>query len=124
MKPNILLEKTFAFAVEIVLLTRNLQTDHKEYILTRQLLRAATSIGANAEEAIAGQSTSDFIAKLSIALKEARETKYWLRLISASNLHDCKTQIDTCDQIMKIISSIIMTTKARYTKPREQTHNS
>jgi len=89
MKQNVLLEKTYAFAVEIIKLTHKIQSERKEYVLTRQLLKSATSIGANAEEANAGHSQADFIAKLTIAQKEARETKYWLRLITGSGLHDC-----------------------------------
>lgn len=124
MKSNVILEKTFEFAVQIVKLTRSIQLRDKEYVLTRQLLRSATSIGANVEEAVAGQSTADFLAKLAIALKEARETRYWLRLMSASELYDCSSYLKSIDEIMRIISSIILTTKQRNAKPQEPIHNS
>ncbi|MFO7659533.1 MAG: four helix bundle protein [Candidatus Cloacimonadaceae bacterium] len=111
MKQNVLLDKTFAFSVEIVKLVRKLQIEEKEYVLSRQLLKAATSIGANAEEAMAGESQADFLAKLIIAHKEARETKYWLRLITASCICDCSTYLNSVEEILRIISSIIITTK-------------
>lgn len=123
MKQNIIVEKTFEFAVKIVKSVKKIQNEHKEYILTRQLLKAATSIGANVEEAIAGHSTADFIAKLTIAQKEARETKYWLRLISASNLHDCEDHLSELDEIIRILASIIITTKQRSIKKSEPIHN-
>lgn len=78
---NIIRSKSYAFAVKIVKLCREISKDHNEYILTRQLMRSGTSIGANVEEAIGGQSRADFLSKLSIAYKEARETTYWLRLL-------------------------------------------
>lgn len=111
MRQNVILDKTFCFAVGIVKLTQKLQTDKKEYVLSRQLLKAATSIGANSEEAIAAQSSADFISKLSIARKEARETRYWLRLITASGLYDSESEIKHIDEIIKIITSIILTSK-------------
>lgn len=74
-------ERAFLFAVRIVKTVKTLQAEHKEYVLSRQLLRSGTSIGANIEEALAGQSRRDFAAKMSIASKEARETEYWLKLL-------------------------------------------
>ena len=76
MKENIVQVKSYAFAIKIVNTFKVLQQDSKEFVLSRQLLRAGTSIGANIEEAIGGQSRKDFFAKLTIAYKEARETKY------------------------------------------------
>ena len=76
MKENIVQVKSYAFAIKIVNTFKVLQQDSKEFVLSRQLLRAGTSIGANIEEAIGGQSHKDFFAKLTIAYKEARETKY------------------------------------------------
>ena len=73
--------KSYAFAVRVVRLYQYLSTDKREYTLSRQLLRSGTSIGANVEEAIGGQSRADFFSKLAIAYKEARETAYWLRLL-------------------------------------------
>ena len=81
MQGNVSVEKSFEFAVRIVNLYKYLTGEHKEYILSRQLLRSGTSIGANVAEAQRGQSKADFAAKMSIALKEANETDYWLRLL-------------------------------------------
>jgi len=78
---NSIQEKSFRFAVRIVKLCRYLQTEKKEYILTKQLLRSGTSIGANVSESQQAQSRPDFVNKLNIALKEASETEYWLRLL-------------------------------------------
>ena len=80
---NIVLKNRFDFALEIIRLYRTGQ-ENREYVMSRQLLRSGTSIGANIEEACAGQSRNDFIAKMCIASKEARETHYWLRLLQAS----------------------------------------
>lgn len=84
-KDNIVQIKSYDFALRIVKLYPLLSQREKEYVLSKQLLRSATSIGANIEEAIGGQSKRDFYAKLTIAYKEARETKYWLRLLSDAN---------------------------------------
>ena len=81
MSDNISVEKSFAFAVRIVNLYKHLAEKRKEYVLSKQLLRSGTSIGANIAEAQRGQSKADFIAKMSIALKEANETYYWLKLL-------------------------------------------
>ena len=78
---NHILEKSFDFSVRIVNLCKYLQSDKKEYILSKQLIRSGTSIGANVNEAQAAQSTNDFISKLSITSKEARESKYWIDLL-------------------------------------------
>ena len=79
-KDNIVQQKSYQFAVRIVKTCKYLQQEKKEYILSKQLLRSGTSIGANIEEAIGGQSEKDFFAKLTISYKEARETHYWIRL--------------------------------------------
>ena len=81
MRENVIEEKSFAFAVRVVKLSKYLRETKKEYTLSKQLLRCGTSIGANIAEAQRGQSKADFIAKMSIALKEANETQYWLRLL-------------------------------------------
>ena len=78
---NTIVDKSFAFAVRIVNLCKYLNQDHKEFVLRKQLLRSGTSIGANVSEAQRGQSKADFTAKMSIALKEANETHYWLKLL-------------------------------------------
>ena len=81
MQNNVIVDKSFAFAVRIVKLCKYLGESKKEFILTKQLMRSGTSIGANIAEAQRGQTKADFIAKMSIALKEANETQYWLRLL-------------------------------------------
>ena len=81
MKENASVDKSFEFAVRIVKLYKYLVQEHKEYVLSKQLLRCGTSIGANVAEAQRGQSKADFTAKMSIALKEANETEYWLKLL-------------------------------------------
>jgi four helix bundle protein len=81
MKENVIKTKSFDFAVRVVNLYKWLITEQKEFVLSKQCLRSGTSIGANVEEADSGQSKKDFIAKMSIALKEAKETHYWLRLL-------------------------------------------
>ena len=78
-------QKSFDFALKLIKLYSKLQA-HREYVISRQLLRSGTSIGANVAEATAGQSRKDFLAKMSIASKEARETKYWLELLQQSEL--------------------------------------
>jgi len=78
---NIIRDKSYAFAIRIVKLFKYLCEEKKEFTLSKQMLKAGTSIGANTEEAIGGQSKNDFFAKLTIAYKEARETHYWLRLL-------------------------------------------
>ena len=84
MKNNPIEQKSFAFAVRSVKLHKHLTANKHEYILSKQFLRSGTSIGANISEAQRGQSKADFISKMSIALKEANETEYWLRLLYAS----------------------------------------
>ena len=81
MSENVIVEKSLDFAVRIVNLRKFLTTEHNEYVMSKQLLRCGTSIGANVAEAQRGQSKADFIAKMSIALKEANETEYWLKLL-------------------------------------------
>ena len=105
-------EKSFAFALETVRLCHQLQ-DQKEFILSAQLLKAGTSVGANIEEAIAGQSKKDFTAKMAIASKEARETRYWLRLLKESgtintNLEPHLSQID---ELIRILTAIVKTSQ-------------
>lgn len=109
---NIVLEKSFDFALSIIGLYRTL-VENKEYVLSKQLLRAGTSIGSNVEEAMAGQSKKDFIAKMSIASKEARETKYWLRLLDRSQLVklDYNSHLKASDEIIRIITAIVKTSQ-------------
>lgn len=112
MKENVVQQKSFAFALSTIRIYQELQAQG-EYVLSNQLLRSGTSIGANIEEAIAGQSRKDFIAKMSIACKEARETRYWLRLLQNSNLAklDCIKPLQEIDELIRILTSIIKTTR-------------
>ncbi|MBN1115573.1 MAG: four helix bundle protein [Bacteroidales bacterium] len=110
---NVILDKTYAFALKIVKLYLQLKKDN-EFILSRQLVKSSTSIGANSEEGAAAQSKNDFISKFSIALKEARESRYWLRLLRDSELIDINYAdilIEECNEIIRIITSIIKTAR-------------
>ena len=112
MKDNIILDKSFEFAVRVVKLYRYLCDDKKEYILSKQLLRCGTSIGANINEAQAGQSKADFIAKMSIASKEARESKYWINLLLKTNYLNrndnyTKSLQNDIEEIIKLLTSIV-----------------
>jgi four helix bundle protein len=115
MKENVLLEKTFAFAIRVVKAYRYLAEEKKEFVLSKQFLRSETSIGANAEESVGGQSKADFISKISIAYKEARETKYWIRLLQATTYLDetqAKSLLKDLEEILKIIGAIQITSKS------------
>lgn len=112
---NAIREKSFRFAVRIVKLCRYLQTEKKEYILTKQLLRSGTSIGANVAESQQAQSRLDFINKLNIALKEAAETEYWLRLlVETEYLSDkyFRSIWSDCDEIKSLLVSIVKASKS------------
>ena len=118
MKDNIILDKSFDFAVRIVKLYKFLCDEKKEYILSKQLLRSGTSIGANINEAQAGQSKADFIAKMSIASKEARESKYWIELLIKTeylNIHDSHVQSiqNDVEEIIKLLTSIIKSSQGK-----------
>ena len=109
MKENIVQVKSYAFAIKIVNTFKVLQQDSKEFVLSKQLLRAGTSIGANIEEAIGGQSRKDFFVKLTIAYKEARETKYWIRLLTDTKYLDKETSrilLEDIEELLRIIGSI------------------
>lgn len=114
MKENIIQQKSFAFAIKIVKAYRYLQTEKNEFILSKQLLRCGTSIGANVEEALGGQSKKDFIAKISISYKEVRETMYWVKLLKATFYIDEKEAdsiLNDAEELCKILSSILVTSK-------------
>lgn len=108
MKENIIKDKSFDFALTIIA-TYSKMVEQKEFVLSKQLLRSATSIGANVEEAIAAQSRKDFISKMSIASKEAHETHYWLRLLQKSRVVkiDFSTQLIAIEEIIRIITAIV-----------------
>ena len=114
-KPQDIVARTFQFALRIIELANQLDDGRgPSRVLTRQILRSGTSIGANIEEAQAAESKADFAHKYNIALKEARETKYWLRLISASNKSlntDLDSLIKKSDEICRIIAQIIINTR-------------
>lgn len=108
-KENPIITKSFAFAVRIVKLAEYLRNERKEYVLSKQVLRSGTSIGANIEEAHGAQSDRDFFAKISVAYKEARETHYWLRLLRETNyLNDSAASsiLADCEQIVKLAGTI------------------
>ena len=113
---NTIQTKSYAFALRIVKLYRYLCDEKKKYVLSKQIVRSGTSIGANGEEAIGGQSNKDFLSKMSIAYKEARETHYWLRLLRDSDILDVKPAesiIEDCEELLKLSGSIIRTTKQK-----------
>ncbi len=112
MKENAVLDKSFSFAVRIVNLYKYLTEQKKEYVLSKQLLRCGTSIGANATEAQRAQSKPDFISKMSIALKEAYETEYWLRLLSATEYITENAYKSMRDENEELISLLIAICKA------------
>ena len=112
-KSNIIKEKTYQFALDIINLYRTMQKQN-EFILSKQLVRSGTSIGANVEEASAAQSRKDFISKMAISSKEARETSYWLRLFRNSKLCDkidYSELIKESEEIIKILTSIVKTSQ-------------
>jgi four helix bundle protein len=116
MKKNVLQEKSYAFALRIVKAYQYLCNEKHEQVLSRQLLRAGTSIGANVEESIGGQSEKDFLSKVSIAYKEARETNYWIRLLRDSGYLvplEAETLLSDCEELLKIMGSIQKTMKSR-----------
>ncbi len=108
--------RTFEFSVQVIELYKFLQSEKKEYVLGKQLLRSGTSIGANVEEATAAQSKKDFIAKMSIALKEARETNYWLRLLKRTGFIKKDNLINESSELMNILGAIIRTSRKNLEK--------
>ncbi len=113
-KNNIILEKSFDFALSIIGLYKEM-IDQKEYILSKQILRSGTSIGANVEEATAAISNRDFAHKISISSKEARETRYWLRLIDKSKIVniDVKKYLNDIEPIINILTAIVKTSQMK-----------
>ena len=113
-KDNSVQNKSFCFAVRIVKLCKFLQDEQKEFVLSKQLLRSGTSIGANIAEAQQAQSKADFIHKMNIALKESYETDYWLRLLHATQ-HLNQAAFDSiagdCTELIKMLVAIVKTAK-------------
>ncbi|HPJ91324.1 MAG: four helix bundle protein [Bacteroidales bacterium] len=113
---NIIQQKSFAFAIKIVDLYKYLINEKKEFVLSKQLLRSGTSIGANIEESIGGQSDKDFLHKISISYKEARESIYWLKLLRETNylnVEKAESLIADAEEICKILGKIQITLKNR-----------
>ena len=106
-----LLTKSKSFALEIIRICNEIKRSQKESILTNQLVRSGTSIGANIREAFYAHSKADFISKLQIALKECSESEYWLELLIESNYYSDKTILDRCIEIKRILISSINTAK-------------
>ena len=116
MKENIIQTKSYAFAVRIVRLYQHLSVEKKEFVLSKQVLRCGTSIGANVEEAIGGQSRADFVSKMSIAYKETRETSYWLRLLKDTG-YLSQSEFESihadAEELCRIIAAIQKSTKGK-----------
>ena len=107
-------QKSFQFAIRIVKLYKYLRSTKKEFVMSKQLLRSGTSIGANVAESQQAQSRADFISKLNIALKETAETDYWLRLLHATeylNDQEFQSVFDDCNEIGKMLTAILKSTK-------------
>lgn len=115
MTDNIIADKTYRFAIRVINMHLHIsRSQHQVIAISRQLMRSGTSIGANVEEARGGQSKRDFSAKMCIAYKEARETKYWLRLLRDTGIIDSKLAasfLADIEEIIKILASIIKTMK-------------
>jgi four helix bundle protein len=119
MKESVILEKSFEFAVRIVNLNKYLISTHKEFVMSKQILRSGTSVGANSEEANAAQSKREFIAKLEIVIKKARETHFWLRLLHRTDYIDenmFNSMLSDCNEIIAIVTTIIKTTRKNLDK--------
>jgi len=115
MQKNIVKKKSYDFALGVIKLCKKLKQE-KYFEISSQLIRSGTSIGANIEEALAGQSKNDFIAKMTIASKEARETNYWLRLIIDSGMIEEKliqSLINESEELIKILTSIVKTSSSK-----------
>jgi four helix bundle protein len=113
-KENIIVSKTFSFSIRIINLSHYLRFKKNEFELSKQILKSGTSIGANVEEAQGAQSKADFIAKSQIALKEANETRYWIKLLQESGYvtkEMGQSLSDDCNEIIAILNSILITAK-------------
>ena len=116
---SLAMEKSFVFALRIVKLYQHLNGKKKEFVLSKQVLRSGTSIGANLEESRGAQSSSDFQAKISIAYKEARETAYWLRLLHASKYltdRQFNSVHSDCEELVRILGDTQLTMKTKIKK--------
>ena len=113
-KDNIIQQKSFDFAKAIIAFYLQLK-DEKEFVISKQLLRCGTSIGANVEEAIAAFSRKDFVHKMNIAQKEAREAKYWLRLLSETNIvhSNSDSLLEDVEELIRILTAIVKSTQQK-----------
>ena len=114
-KENVLKEKSYAFAIRVINLAKFLREEKKEFILSKQIVRCGTSVGANIEEASGAQSNNDFIAKLHISLKETKETHYWVRLLRDTEYiskEQAQSLIDDIDEIITILTKSLKTVKS------------
>lgn len=121
MGENLIQVKSYQFSIRIIKLYQYLKNEKKEFVLSKQILRCGTSIGANIEESIGGSSQKDFVAKLNISYKEARETHYWLRLLKDTDYIDTAmfdSLIEDCESILKILFKIIETSRSNMNKPK------
>ncbi|HXB10605.1 MAG TPA: four helix bundle protein [Bacteroidia bacterium] len=113
---NVIQQKSFEFAIRIIKVYKYLISEKKEFVLSKQLLRSGTSIGANIEESIGGQSEKDFLSKISISYKETRETIYWLKLLLATEYlskKEAESLLGDANELCKIIGKIQITVKSR-----------
>ena len=115
MENNVVVEKSFQFSIRMVNLYKYLTKQKKEFILSKQVLKSGTSIGANVSEAVRGQSKADFTAKMSIALKEASETDYWIRLLCATdyiNAEQSESLLSDLAELLSLLTAICKTSSS------------
>ena len=113
---NVVVDKSKAFAVRMVKMYQYLSRENNEYVLSKQVLRSGTSIGANVKEAIRAQSKPDFISKMQIALKEASETEYWIELLTETEYvseKQAESLLADCQELLKMLTTIIKSAKAK-----------
>jgi four helix bundle protein len=113
-RKNVLKDKSYAFALRTIKLSKHLAATRKEYVLSKEVLRSGTSIGANVAEANQAQSRPDFVSKLSIALKEATETEYWIHLLRDSGYltkNEADSLLTDCTELVRLLTAIIKTTR-------------
>lgn len=116
MRENVIVTKSYKFSVKAVRFCFDMQKQKKEFVISKQLLKSATSIGANIQEAQGAISKAEFIAKTQIALKEAKETKYWISIVIDSGIYEndpCKEMLTDCGELILILTSILKTAKSR-----------
>ena len=123
---NLVLKKSKAFAIRTIRLYQYLMDEKKEFIMSKQVLRSGTSIGANIKESIRAQSTADFLSKMQIALKEASETEYWLELLTDTDDISEKASdslLQDCRELIKLITAIVRTSKENSNLPLNEIMN-